>query len=331
MGWKARTAALMVLLVGVWWLVTASWSEYHALQDSSVRFSAVYIASPDPQALAQFYQAVFQAEVVEAGYLASLKTQGYGERGPLLHFLQASVENNSGPLRVYESGYAHLCVEAEHVPAVVRRVRAAGGTVLSTFDDPERVPGIYVMDPDGNVIEIHVPFPTPLTPSTLWRTGTALLSSMLDRGESENDVIRFLHVNINTPDWQKLVAFYEQALGAASTGFKRDYHGSFIERMTGVDGAVVRGRHVALPGYSVGGPTAEIFTYNRPSDPGRPGLADTGRVAVEFTVQDVQAMMRSIVAAGGHRVEKPDIALPVATDVDGNLIVLRQSDVEQGR
>ena len=225
---------------------------------------------------------------------------------------------------MYDLGYAHLCFESDDVYRITRLIEARGGTVLSTFDDIQAAAAIYAKDPDGNAIEVHIPLPEPVTPWTIARTLNTGVRTYFKLPPVENTNLRFLHVNINSTNWQRTVAFYQQAFDAVPTGIERNYDGDFIRKVTGVAGAVVRGRHVALPGFSPGGPTFEIFTYNKPSSQGPLTLADVGRVATGFRVMDLRAALARIEAAGGVVDRHLSDNVVLVKDTDGNLLTLRQ-------
>lgn len=120
------------------------------------------------------------------------------------------------------------------------------------------------------------------------------------------------------------VAFYQQAVGGEPIGIERNYQGDFIARLTGVAGAEVHGRHVALPGYSPGGPTFEVFAYNRAAGIGPLGLDDLGRVATGIRVRDLNAAVARFTSAGGVVERRLDADRVLVQDRDGNRLALRQ-------
>lgn len=113
-------------------------------------------------------------------------------------------------------------------------------------------------------------------------------------------------------------------MGGAPTGIERNYQGDFIARLTGVVGAEVHGRHVAPPGFSPGGPTFEVFAYNRTAGIGPLGLDDLGRVATGFRVRDLNAAVARFTGAGGVVERRLDADRVLVQDRDGNRLVLRQ-------
>ena len=323
------TLGVGALALATWWALTESSDRYRALDETDIAYAGVVVNTPDPERLARFYLDTFGGErlsATEENAEIRLRTPGYEGRGPTLTLRRVAAGSGQGPLRAQDHGYAHICFEADDVPGLTRRIRANGGTLLSRFDTPHIEPGIYALDPDGNVIEGHLPFATPLTPRTILRTLNSLLRTVLDLAPPSDDRVRFLHVNINSANWERTARFYEAAFDARPTGFQRDYQGSYISQLTGVEGAAVRGRHVALPGYSEGGPTFEIFSYNQSPTQGPLGIDDLGRVMTEFTVRDLDAIEARVVEAGGTSIERQRPNSSLVADADGNLILLRRAE-----
>ena len=144
---------------------------------------------------------------------------------------------------------------------------------------------------------------------------------------------RFVHTNLIAHDWRGLARFYEEVLGCTPVPPERELKGEWVEAATGLPGAQIRGVHLRLPGYGEAGPTLEIFGYQpemeRPATAvNRPGFAH-----IAFAVDDVEAALEAVVAAGGSSVG-PIVALPVpgagtvtlvyATDPEGNVVELQR-------
>ncbi len=145
-------------------------------------------------------------------------------------------------------------------------------------------------------------------------------------------MFRYVHTNIIAKDSAKLIEFYKSALQCKSIGEKRDLRGEWLDRLTGVSGAHIVGEHLCLPGYDEDRPTLEIFSYDhmQPSDP--PQINRCGIAHLAFEVDDVEAVLASIRAAGGGqigevvRAEYEDgrkAAFVYATDIEGNIIELQ--------
>jgi predicted enzyme related to lactoylglutathione lyase len=144
---------------------------------------------------------------------------------------------------------------------------------------------------------------------------------------------RFVHVNVVAQDWKKLARFYEHVFGCAIVPPERDLSGQWLEDVTAVRGARIRGAHLRLPGYEGEGPTLEIFQYTpelgrRETAANRPGFAH-----IAFAVDDVAAARDAVVAAGGKDFGKlvsrsypgvGTLTVVYVTDPEGNIIELQK-------
>jgi peptide deformylase len=140
--------------------------------------------------------------------------------------------------------------------------------------------------------------------------------------------IRYRHTNLVARDWQSLSAFYQRALGLTPTGQTRDISAPWLQRLTGIPGAHIRGEHLRLPGTDV---TLEIFSYDAVL-PGEPALNRAGFAHIAFEVDDVEKALAKLTAeGGGHVGERVNASYPggvtatfvYATDPEGNLIELQ--------
>lgn len=143
---------------------------------------------------------------------------------------------------------------------------------------------------------------------------------------------RYAHTNLIADDWQKLVDFYVDVFGCKPISSERDHHGPLTDKLTGMPGARIRGRHLLLPGHGEQGPTLEVFSYERnaahpPTQLHRPGFQH-----LAFEVDDVEAKRSEILARGGSDVGEIvtlDIAgaglltLVYLTDPEGNILELQ--------
>ncbi|HVH31708.1 MAG TPA: VOC family protein [bacterium] len=139
----------------------------------------------------------------------------------------------------------------------------------------------------------------------------------------------YAHTNLIAEDWQALARFYQQVFGCVLVR-EVDFKGEKLDAGVRIAGAHLRGVHMRLPGHGDGGPTLEIFNYNRLLDrsktaPNRPGY---GHVA--FRVEDIAQARHAVVQAGGREFGEVT-TMPGApttwcyvTDPEGNLIELLQ-------
>ncbi len=145
----------------------------------------------------------------------------------------------------------------------------------------------------------------------------------------------FAHVNIVARDWRRLVEFYVEVLGCESAPPERDLSGEFLERLTGITGAHVRGIHLLVPGQGPDGPTIEIFTYEQAEPQPVPPANRLGFTHIAFRVDDVTATLERLLAAGGSTVGElveTDVAgaghltAIYARDPEGNIVELQRWD-----
>jgi len=73
----------------------------------------------------------------------------------------------------------------------------------------------------------------------------------------------------------------------------------WLDRATGLSGAVLEGMHLLLPGYGEDGPTLEIFSYSD-MHVSAPMMADhTGFTHIAFAVDDVRQTLQAAIRSGG--------------------------------
>ena len=144
---------------------------------------------------------------------------------------------------------------------------------------------------------------------------------------------RYAHTNLVARDWRAVAKFYEEVFGCVFLPPERDHHGGWVEAVTGVVGARVRGGHLRLPGHGDEGPTLEIFEYNRTVDGARPAVNRPGLAHLAFEVEDVEAARREVVGAGGGDYGKTatvnvpgkgTLTLVYMTDPEGNIVELQR-------
>jgi catechol 2,3-dioxygenase-like lactoylglutathione lyase family enzyme len=145
-------------------------------------------------------------------------------------------------------------------------------------------------------------------------------------------MFRYVHTNIIAKDVSKLIDFYKNVLHCKRINETRDLSGEWLNRLTGLHGAHIKGEHLLLPGYGEDHPTLEIFSYDTvketiPAEINRPGIAH-----IAFEVDDVEMTLLEILKAGGSTVgelvtsEYPDgleAVFVYARDPEGNIIELQ--------
>jgi len=144
--------------------------------------------------------------------------------------------------------------------------------------------------------------------------------------------MRFGHVNLIAQDWRALARFYCEVFGCIPVPPERDLAGPWLDRLTGITGAHLRGMHLRLPGCGGDGPTLEIFSYDstRARPAGAPDQPGFGHLA--FQVENVGAVRAAVLEAGGTgvgeliRTEIPGagaLTCAYVRDPEGNILELQ--------
>jgi catechol 2,3-dioxygenase-like lactoylglutathione lyase family enzyme len=143
---------------------------------------------------------------------------------------------------------------------------------------------------------------------------------------------RFGHVNVTSPDWRRLAAFYTDVFGCEFVPPERDIRSSDLDAATRLRDAHLTGAHLRLPGYGAAGPTIEIFSYDALEPNAGTDVARAGWGHVAFQVPDVPAAVEAVQHAGGGRVgavittrtaDGRQVTWCYATDPDGNIVELQ--------
>jgi len=295
------------------------------------RFSYVQIGAKDYRALADFYvKAIGFVPCGDNGWLRGqegicLAAPGFEKGcGPVFGFVPAS---EGASACINDAGFAHTCYETKDVKAAVKQLLKCGGSIHSTMEHPENHPCVYCKDPEGNVVEFHIPFPAEQTLGAYARTVGSLLGLMPEKSLRRGDAsgaIKFIHVNIICPDWEKLCGFYRDVFGCVNFGKLKDHQGDYKEKVIGVKGVHVVGQHVLLPGFEKDYPTLEIFTYSVPGRELPCSESALGINCIGFTCENPEAAARAITAAGGVLNETtPEYIL--TGDLQNGRILLRQN------
>jgi catechol 2,3-dioxygenase-like lactoylglutathione lyase family enzyme len=143
---------------------------------------------------------------------------------------------------------------------------------------------------------------------------------------------RFGHVNVTSPDWRRLAAFYTDVFGCEFVPPERNIRSADLDAATGLHDAHLTGAHLRLPGHGDAGPTIEIFSYEELSPYAGADVARAGWGHIAFQVADVPAAWQTVQQAGGGRVgevittrtaDGRQVTWCYATDPDGNIIELQ--------
>jgi predicted enzyme related to lactoylglutathione lyase len=113
---------------------------------------------------------------------------------------------------------------------------------------------------------------------------------------------KYVHTNLIARDWKKLAQFYSDVFGCEPKGPERDMAGAWLDGLTSLRNAHLRGVHLRLPGYGDNGPTLEIFGYDQLIEGELPAVNRPGFAHIAFGVNDVDQALQAVIAAGGSTV-----------------------------
>jgi predicted enzyme related to lactoylglutathione lyase len=143
---------------------------------------------------------------------------------------------------------------------------------------------------------------------------------------------KYVHTNLIARDWKKLVQFYREVFRCEAKGAERDLSGAWLEKVSSVPKAHLRGVHLRLPGFHDDGPTLEIFSYDQLIERGLPKANECGFGHIAFAVDNVDEALQTVIAAGGSAVGEIATAevkgvgllrVVYARDPEGNIVELQ--------
>jgi len=144
--------------------------------------------------------------------------------------------------------------------------------------------------------------------------------------------VKFAHTNIIAKDWDKLAQFYVLVFGCEPVYPERELKGEWVDQLTNLKDVHIRGMHLRLPGY-VGGPTLEIFEYNKQIENNEyPAINKPVFAHIAFLVDDVQFFYNKLLENGGSKlgelIEKKIEGVGILTaayarDPEGNIIEIQ--------
>lgn len=158
--------------------------------------------------------------------------------------------------------------------------------------------------------------------------------STAGKGREMRAEVRYAHTNIVARDWESLAKFYAKIFGCTPKPPRRDLAGPWLDKLTSLRGARIRGMHLILPGYGRYGPALEIFQYSRLAIRHVPRVNHPGLGHIAFAVAGVKkALARVEKNGGGSRVGAVveaeirgagRIVVAYARDPEGNIIELQR-------
>jgi predicted enzyme related to lactoylglutathione lyase len=145
--------------------------------------------------------------------------------------------------------------------------------------------------------------------------------------------VKYVHTSIVARDWKLLSQFYIRALGCTRKLPERTLRGAWLDRVTSITGAHIKGIHLGLPGYGVDGPTLEVFQYSKTKKGSASAINRPGYSHIAFSVRNVMKALGKLEKHGGGRVGKVvraeiegmgPIHFVYAHDPEGNIIELQK-------
>jgi catechol 2,3-dioxygenase-like lactoylglutathione lyase family enzyme len=127
--------------------------------------------------------------------------------------------------------------------------------------------------------------------------------------------------------------FYVTVFGCKARPPERDLKGKWVDSLTSLKGAHIRGIHLLLPGHDKNGPTLEVFQYSTKKRKKIPQTDQPGYGHIAFAVNNIDQMIRKLEQNGGSLVGNRIsttiegvgvIDVVYARDPEGNIIELQR-------
>jgi predicted enzyme related to lactoylglutathione lyase len=143
----------------------------------------------------------------------------------------------------------------------------------------------------------------------------------------------FSHVNIISSDWKRLADFYIRVFDCKPKPPERNLSGDWVDKLTDLSKAKIKGMHLILPGYDMDGPTLEIFEYNENINHNGKKINLEGFGHIAFAVEDVEQKLNLLLENGGSAVGQlidteingvGKISVVYAKDPEGNIIEIQK-------
>ena len=126
--------------------------------------------------------------------------------------------------------------------------------------------------------------------------------------------VTYAHTNLVAKDWIKLAQFYIAVFQCELKLPERDMSGKWLDAVTALQDAHIKGAHLLLPGGGSDGtgPTLELFEYSEVLPNEKKSANREGFSHIAFAVDNVEECAALIIRHGGGLIG--DI---VDTDIDG--------------
>ncbi|MEJ2724979.1 MAG: VOC family protein [Deltaproteobacteria bacterium] len=144
---------------------------------------------------------------------------------------------------------------------------------------------------------------------------------------------RFSHVNIISKNWKNLAEFYIRVFDCKPKPPERNLSGEWVDELTDLSDAKIKGIHLLLPGYDTDGPTLEIFEYSENIRNAGKNINLEGFGHIAFAVDDVEQKLNLLLENGGSSVGKMidakiesvgKISVVYAKDPEGNIVEIQK-------
>ncbi len=108
--------------------------------------------------------------------------------------------------------------------------------------------------------------------------------------------IKYVHTNIISNDWEKLMDFYIKVFNCKPVLPKRNQSWDLLERWTWIKNAHLKWMHLRLPWYDENWPTLEIYSYTEMVDKPNDSVANRKWFwHIAFEVDDVENIVKNII------------------------------------
>ena len=144
--------------------------------------------------------------------------------------------------------------------------------------------------------------------------------------------MKYIHTNLTVTDIEKISSFYQNVFDCVPVRDIYDISGQWVEDITSVKDAATRYVHLTLPGFGENGPELELIQYKNNIQHPEKVSNCSGYGHLAFSVENVQATLEKVIAAGGGTIGKvvttdvPNrgrLTEVYATDPEGNIIELQ--------
>jgi len=148
-----------------------------------------------------------------------------------------------------------------------------------------------------------------------------------------NPKTKYVHTNLVAKNWKSLAKFYIDVFGCTLKPPERNLKGKWLDDVTSVRNAHIKGIHLYLPGFGSDGPTLEIFQYPNVSNRSAHKINHPGFTHIAFSVKNVQEVLDKVIRNGGSKIGKVvraniqgagEIEFVYSCDPEGNIIELQK-------